>query len=714
MSGSDGTFSASGHGHSVLFPALIPVMIRLAPLVLALTVLPAIASGQQAKHPLGIDEYIGLKTVSDPQLSPDGQLVAFTESTASLEDNRSASKVWLVQVGSGDSWQATSGPGSDRAPRWSPDGKTLMFISTRDHGQQIWQLPIRGGEPTRVTDFASGISDFVWSPDGRNIYFTSDIKYPDSLESERRAGKYPTDARIWTDLFYRHWDEWRIGLRQHVFRLVIKDRTISDLLPIDRDVPPLALGGRDIALSPVGTEIALVFNPDSNVATSTNNDIFVMSPDGSSRQAITTNPANDNSPLYSPDGRYIAYLAMSVPGFESDRQQLMLYERATGRRIQVTPRWELSISAIEWLPDSKALIAEVEERGAHSFYRIEISGSKPVRLLTGGLNTDLRISQRGDAMVFLHQTATQPAEVYIAGTDGKGARALTRVNDEAMASIDVSPAESFGFTGALGDSVFGYLIKPPHFDASKKYPLIYLIHGGPQGSWLDQWHTRWNYALFASRGYVVAAVNFHGSTGYGQNFTNSISRHWGDYPYEDLMKGLDYLTALPYVDKTRAGAAGASYGGYMIYWLAGHTDRFRTLVAHDGIYNTVSMSGTTEELWFPINEFGGSQLSPAGRATMEKWSPANFIANWSTPMLVVHSQNDFRVDMSEGIQAFTALKLRGVPAKFLYFPDEDHFVARPRNRRLWWGTVLDWMDEYLRPTAPPHEEVVRKPSTSGQ
>jgi dipeptidyl aminopeptidase/acylaminoacyl peptidase len=270
------------------------------------------------------------------------------------------------------------------------------------------------------------------------------------------------------------------------------------------------------------------------------------------------------------------------------------------------------------------------------------------------------------------------------------------VNADLLAKLDLTPAEPFGFVGAANDSVFGWLIKPPGFNATKTYPVVYLIHGGPQNAWLDQWHARWNYALFAARGYVVAAVNFHGSTGYGQGFTNSISRNWGGLPYDDLMKGLDWLGDRPFVDKARIGAAGASYGGYMIYWIAGHTNRFRTLVAHDGMFNPLSFAGSTEELWFPTYEFGGSPLAPGARALMEKWSPANFTNNWTTPMLVVHSQQDYRVDLSEGLQAFTALKLRGVPAKFLYFPDEFHFVVKPRNRRLWWGTVLDWLDQWLR------------------
>jgi dipeptidyl aminopeptidase/acylaminoacyl peptidase len=263
-----------------------------------------------------------------------------------------------------------------------------------------------------------------------------------------------------------------------------------------------------------------------------------------------------------------------------------------------------------------------------------------------------------------------------------------------VAALDVRPLESFGFVGALGDSVFGWLLKPPGFDPAKKYPLVYLIHGGPQGAWHDEWHSRWNYQMFASRGYVVAAVNFHGSTGYGQKFTDAISQHWGDYPFEDLMKGLDVVARLPYVDSTRMGAAGASYGGYMVYWLAGHTNRFKVLVDHDGVFNPASMYGTTEELWFVEWEFGGSMY--ANRALYEKWSPLAFASSWRTPMLIVHSQLDYRVDLSEGYQAFTALRKLGVPAKFLYFPDEGHWVGRPRNRRIWWGTVLDWLDQHLK------------------
>lgn len=665
--------------------------------LLPLGLLCAATLAAQERRPISIEEYITAPVVSDPQLAPDGSLVAFTISTPSLETNKAASRIWLADVATGDSWQATSGVGNDRAPRWSPDGKLLAFISTRDGSAQLWRIPIRGGEATKVTSVKDGIADFLWSPDGTTLFFWTDVAWGDSLEAARRGGPYPTDAKIFTDLFYRHWDEWRLGIRSHLFRVNLADGATTDLTPFDRDIPPLALGGRDIAVAPGGSEVALVYNPDSALATSTNNDVFVQGPDGSARRSITTSAGNDNSPQYSPDGRFLAYLAMPTPGFEADRQQLMLYQRASGRRTPVTPKWRLSISDFRWLPGGNGVLAEVEERGGHAIYRIDIPSGRPTRLVSGGTNTGVRLSERGDLMTFLRSTSNRPPEVFTATIDGRNVRQVTRVNDSRFEGFDLPAAERFGFVGAQGDSVFGWLVKPPAFDPAKQYPLIYLIHGGPQGAWLDQWHSRWNYALFASRGYVVAAVNFHGSTGYGQAFTNSISRNWGSLPYEDLMKGLDVMARLPYVDSTRMGAAGGSYGGYMIYWMAGHTTRFKALIAHDGIFNPLSMTGTTEEQWFPLWEFGGAAPAPAARALMEKWSPANFVAHWSTPMLVVHGQNDFRVDVSEGLQAFTALRLKSIPAKFLYFPDEGHFVTRPRNRRIWWGTTLDWFDQYLRP-----------------
>ena len=638
-------------------------------------------------------DFLALPSVGGPQLSPDGKSIVYTVTTYSLPDNRGTSRVWLADVATGRTRQLTQGPGSDRQPRWSPDGSSLAFVSTRQGGAQLWVLALAGGEARQVTSLADGVFDPVWLPDGKALLVTSDIKWPAEQEIDRRNGEYPTDARLWTDLFYRHWDEWRAGKRQHLFSVNLADGRARDITPLDRDVPTIATGGDgDVHVAPDGREIAVAIHTD-RVADSTNVEIYALRPDGSGLRALTSGRGADNTPRYSPDGRWLAYLSLERPGFEADRGRLMLLPRTDGRTggpaVEATKGWTLSVASYSWCPNSQCILAVVEERGRENIYRIELPSYRRSDVVTnGGVNTAATLALDGRSAAYLHQSNTEPAEVWFGG------RRLTHHTDSGVAVLDLRPLESIGFVGALGDSVFAWVLKPPGFDAAKKYPLIYVIHGGPQGAWDDLWHARWNYQMFASRGYVVAAVNFHGSTGYGQAFTDAISQHWGDYPYEDLMKGLDVVARLPYVDSTRMGAAGASYGGYMIYWLAGHTNRFKTLVAHDGVFNLASMYGSTEELWFVEWELGGSLYR--NRALYEKWSPHNHVEQWKTPMLIVHSQLDYRVDLSEGYQAFTALRTMGVPAKFLYFPDEGHWILRPRNRRIWWSTVLDWMDQYLK------------------
>ncbi|HYK83324.1 MAG TPA: S9 family peptidase [Gemmatimonadales bacterium] len=660
----------------------------------ALVAAPAAAQ----RRAMTVDDYLALAVVGDPQLSPDGKWVAYTVTESSLRDNRGVTRVWLADVATGQARELTAGPGSDRQPRWSPDGRSVAFVSTRQNGPQLWVLPLGGGEARRVTNLPDGAADPVWLPDGAGLIATSDIKWPAAQEIDRRNGEYPTEARLWTELLWRHWDDWRAGKRQHLFLVTLADNGAKDLTPVDHDVPTIATSGDgDVAVAPDGQEIAVAMHGDSTVADNTNVDLYLVGRDGGALRALTTSRGADNTPRYSPDGQWLAYLSLERPGFEADRQRLMVLRRHDGRTgaaapTEATAGWTLSVSSYTWCPDSKCVYAVVEERGRQRVYRIALPTFQRIVVPTsGGVSSHVSVTPDGKTLVYLHQSNTQPAEVWV------GARQLTHQTDAAVAQLDLAPLEEYGFVGALGDSVHGWLLKPPGFDPGKRYPLVYLVHGGPQGAWDDDWHARWNYQMFAARGYVVAAVNFHGSTGYGQKFTDAISQHWGDYPFEDLMKGLDVAARLPYVDSTRMGAAGASYGGYMIYWLAGHTNRFKVLVAHDGVFNPVSMAGSTEELWFVDWEFGGTPY--ANRALYEKWSPLNAVQNWKTPILIVHSQLDFRVDLSEGYQAFTAAKVLGVPAKFLYFPDEGHWVTRPRNRRLWWGTVLDWLDQYLQPSS---------------
>jgi len=658
-------------------------------LTFQLSNIPTVVAAQ--KRAITFDDYIALKTVSDPQLSPDGKWVAYTVSTPSLQDNRNVSRVWVVEVATGKSRQLTGGPGSDRQPRWSPDGKTLAFISTRDSGAQVWVLPIAGGDARKVSSLADGASDPIWLPDGSGLLVVSDIKWPPHQEIDQRNGSYPTEARIWTELMWRHWDDFRAGKRQHLFRVGVATGTATDLTPVDHDVPTIATSGDgDVTVSPDSKDILVAMHADTSVADNTNVDLYAV--EGPVLRRVTTSPGADNTPRYSPDNHWASYLSMERAGFEADRVRLMLMRRNDGmtegaNAIDATAGWSLSVGSYSWCPNSKCVYAVVEERGRDKIYRIDIPSFRRSVVVSSGVNTSVQVAPDGRTLVYLHQTNTQPAEVWVSG------KALTHHNDSALATLDLPPLEEFGFVGALGDSVFGWTQKPPGFDPTRRYPLVYLIHGGPQGAWTDSWGPRWNNQMFAARGFVVAEVNFHGSTGYGQKFTDAISQHWGDYPYQDLMKGVDVVARLPYVDSTRMGAAGASYGGYMVYWIAGHTNRFKVLVDHDGVFNTASMAGSTEELWFTDWEFGGPLY--ANRALYEKWSPLNHVSEWKTPMLIVHSQLDYRVDLSEGYQAFTAAKRMGVDAKFLSFPDEGHWVLRPRNRRIWWGTVLDWLEVHL-------------------
>jgi len=669
-------------------------------LTFQLSNIPTVVSAQ--RRAITFEDYIALKAVSDPQLSPDGKWVAYSVATPSLQDNRNVSRVWVVEVATGKARALTGGPGSDRQPRWSPDGKTLAFISTREGGAQVWLLPIAGGDARKVSTLADGVSDPVWLPDGSGFLVVSDIKWPANQEIDQRNGAYPTEARLWTGMMWRHWDDFRAGKRQHLFRVDIATGKATDLTPVDHDVPAIATSGDgDVTVSPDGKDILVAMHADSTVADNTNVDIYAI--DGPNLHRVTTNPGADNTPRFSPDNRWTSFLSMERAGFEADRVRLMVADRSTGMGpiVDATAGWALSVGSYTWCPNSKCIYAVVEERGRDNIYRIDVPGFKRARVVTGGVNTGVQVGPDGKTLVYLHQSNTQPAEVWVSG------KALTHHNDSALATLDLPALEEFGFVGALGDSVFGWTQKPPGFDAARKYPLIYLIHGGPQGAWTDSWGPRWNNQMFAAGGggggggggSVVAEVNFHGSTGYGQKFTDAISQHWGDYPFEDLMRGLDVVARRPYVDSTRMGAAGASYGGYMILWLAGHTNRFKVLVDHDGVFNPVSMAGSTEELWFTDWEFGGPVYQ--NRALYEKWSPLNHVSDWKTPLLVVHSQLDYRVDLSEGYQAFTAAKRMGLDAKFLYFPDEGHWVLRPRNRRIWWGTVLDWLEVHLHESAHP-------------
>ncbi len=466
-----------------------------------------------------------------------------------------------------------------------------------------------------------------------------------------------------------------------------------DLTPGDYDTPPISLGSRhDYAFSPDGKEMCFVRNidPELRVSLGTNNDLFITPIHENRIVPLTSNRANDNSPHYSPDGRFITFRAMARPGFEADRYTLKLYDRKNKKISDLTKQLDRSVGEILWSPDSSQVYFTYEDQGRISLSRISLETRRIERILEGHFIGSIRISPDGQTLFFLKQALHLPAELYSFDLKPKRMIRLTNINGGLLADIQMNPVEEFWFEGAEEKRIHGFLLKPPHFDDSKKYPLVMLIHGGPQGAWSDNFHYRWNAQMFASPGHVVAMINFHGSTGYGQNFTDSISGDWGGKPYQDIMEGLDFLLErYDFLDKDRLAAAGASYGGYMINWIEGHTDRFKCLVSHAGVFDLRSMHGATEELWFPEWEFRGPYWE--NPEMYEKWSPIAFVKNFKTPCLVIHSQNDFRVPVNQGFQLFTALQRVGVSSKMLYFPDEDHFIQKPQNAELWWKTVLEWI-----------------------
>ncbi|MCL4511978.1 MAG: S9 family peptidase [Bacteroidetes bacterium] len=678
------------------------------PIILALLLIPAFVFAQ--KHPLTVEDMWKVGRVSDPQVSPDGKTVAYVITNYSMEENKGTSAIYLVSIDGKDVREFNTGLKSSSDPVWSPDGKEIAFVGDDGVGTpQVYVEDANSGTPKKITSIALGASGLLWSPDGQHIAFVSDV-FPEctsdscnaARENQLENGK--VKAKLFTSLPYRVWNVWKDGKRSHLFVVGANGGTPVDLTPGDYDTPPIDLGGRmDYAFSPDSKEVCYVKNTDKMVAVSTNNDLFTVSINGGEAKRITTNKSNDNQPLYSPDGRYIAYRAQMIPGFESDRSRLMLYDREVedsvrgkGTIINLTEKYDRSVDEVVWSPDSKKLYFNADDEGYHNIFEVDAATGKVERLTEHSTNEDLTITPDGKYLVFLRQSVTHPNDVYKMNIETREVTQLTHTNDALLAQLDMNPWESFWFKGAGGTKVEGFIVKPPNFDPHKKYPMVYLVHGGPQGQWMDEFHYRWNAELFASPGYVAVMVNPRGSTGYGQKFTDEISGDWGGKVFVDLMNGVEYVTEhYPYIDKNRIAAAGASYGGYMMDWMEGHNDKgiFKCLVSHDGLYDAVSAFGSTEELWFPIWEFKGTPWS--NPALYHKWSPSTYVKDFKTPMLVIHSQNDFRLDVSQGFQLFTALQMRGVPSEMLYFPNEFHFVVKPQDSRLWWNTVLGWIGKYI-------------------
>lgn len=661
-----------------------------------------------------VEDLFRLRRVSDPQLSPDGEHVAYVITEVLKEDNRTNSDIWLVRRdGTGEPRQLTNSPRHDRHPRWSPDGKWIAFESGRDGDSQIYLLPLAGGEARKLTTLSTGASQANWSPDGRSIVFVSAV-YPefsdrpfreaDRLNREKQQAKDTgkVKARVFDRLLYRHWDAWFEGKRQHLFVVALRtDGTAAgeprNITPGENDAVPTSStfsAGDEFTFSRDGTEIVTTMPPVPvrEQAWSTNHDLWSINLQTGARTNLTgQNAAADGLPRFSPDGRLLAYRAQTVAGFEADRWQLWTLDRATGARRAVTAGWDRSVSNFEWAPDGRSLYVEAQEGAAEPIFRVELDTGIATPVVQGGVNTGISVARDGSGLVYSHQRFTLPPEIARIDFPGGGARLVTRTNQDLLSHLDLSVPESVVVPGAGGTPVQMWILRPPGFVAGRKYPLVFWVHGGPQGAWMDSWSTRWNPQVWAARGYVLALPNPRGSTGFGQQFTNEISRDWGGRVFEDLLAALGYLKQQPYVDATRMAAAGASYGGYMMNWFQGHVQEFRCLVNHCGVYNFHSMYGTTEELWFDEYEHGVPWETPE----FDKYSPHRYAASFQTPMLIIHNELDFRVPISEGMQAFTTLQRKGIPSRLLIFPDEGHWVLKPLNSELWHQTVFEWLAQWL-------------------
>ncbi|HUE40394.1 MAG TPA: S9 family peptidase [Chthoniobacterales bacterium] len=701
---------------------------------------------QTAKHPFTFEDMMKLKRVDEPVPSPDGKWVVFSATDVDLDANTKISHLWIVPASGGESKRLNETSTHEERPRFSPDGKRLIWTSKAADPTQIWMCDFNSdsgtlvGSPHQVTNISTGADGGIWSPDGKNIVFVSKV-YPEckddacNKQRDEELKKSKVKAKIFTKLFYRHWNAFTEFKRSHLF-VVPADSIVAavvstaepnkqaletsasttqprDLTPGDHDVPPFHLGGQDMyAISPDGQEVAYTSNIDEVEATSTNDEIFVVPMNGGTPKKISTSPGADTTPLYSPDGKYLAWRSQARAGFESDKWRLLVQDRQSGKIRDVSDKFDRSVGSFTWFQQRNV-------SGAVIYLAAEDHGNSPLfwtePVTDFGLENWVGWKQSAEmhlddvtagvqAQFFTRMSIAGPNEIWRRDVvlpenwSDQHFHQVTHMNDALLSQIDMQPLESFTFEGANDEKVQGFMVKPPGFDPNKKYPLKFLLHGGPQGAWGNDWTYRWNAELFAATGnYVVVMINFHGSTGYGQKFTDSISGDWGGKPYVDLMKGLDYVEkTFPFIDKNREAALGASYGGYMANWLLGHTNRFKCIVSHDGMFNAEAAFGTTEELWFPNWEFGGPPWK--NREKYRRYSPHEYAANFKTPTLVVHGQLDYRLDVSNGFDLFTTLQTLNVPSKMLYFPDEGHWVLKPQNSRLWYKTVNDWVDQWCGPS----------------
>jgi dipeptidyl aminopeptidase/acylaminoacyl peptidase len=672
------------------------------PVVIALFVLSICAFAQGTYT---FNDMMKVRRVADPQISPDGRTVAFVIGDVDFAGNRTVNQIYTIPLASPNSVprQITTGTSSSTAPRWSPDGKLLAFTT----GGQIWTMEPDGKNRKQITKISSGAGNPVWSPDGKWIAFNSDV-YPECSNDQcneaedKKAETNKVQAKVTERLLFKHWNEWRDRKRTHVFIVSSSGGIASDFTPGDFDSPPYgASTGVDYAFSPDSKEIAFLKNTDKIEAISTNSDVVVASLFDKNQKTITiANRGYDAGPVYTPDGKYLLYRSQATPAFEADRWRIMRYNRTTGETVELTQGFDQQVDEMIVSGDSKTIYFSAGTRAKSPIYSLPVEPDFRLRIAThvkmvhgNATASGLGLTQDGRTLTYLSSSLTTPAELYRVNTDGSGAGSVTRIN----APLPLSQTEELEWKGALNTNIHGFVIKPANFDASKKYPMIVLIHGGPQSAWMDSWGYRWNPQIFANAGYVVFMPNPRGSTSYGQKFVNEISGDWGGKVMVDIKNGIADVIRRPYIDKTRIGAAGASYGGYAVDWLLGHNNdprfKFKAFVSHAGVYNLESMATATEEVWFPAWEFKGMPWE--NPTQYNRWSPHKFAANFNTPTLVTAGELDFRVPYDQSLQLYTTLQLKGVPSKLIMFPDEGHWILKAQNSEFWYRNVLDWFGKHL-------------------
>lgn len=678
-------------------------------LLFAFLLIPAMFAFAGAQPNFNINELINVKRVGDPQLSPDGKKIAFTIGVVDKEANRTLTQIYTVSLDGSDLKQLTNEKRSSSSPRWSPDGKHIAYTS----GGQIWVMEDDGDDKGQITNISTGAANPVWSPDGKLIAFNSDV-YPECTTDEcnktedEKAESSKVQAKVTDRLLYRHWTEWRNRKRAHVFVVSNKGGTARQITTGDWDSPPYgAATGTDYAFSPDSKEIAFLRNPDKVEAISTNSDIYTVSLSGGEAKNITVNNRGyDASPVYTADGKYILFRSQATEGFEADRWRIMRYDRKSGETVELTRGFDLQVDEMTVSPDNTTVYFTAGDRGNAPIFSVPLDpdfrqkiATFVKKVMTSNTVSSLSVTPDGRNFIFVENSMTSPNEIMKAAVNGSNVSAVTRVTNDYIGKYKLQKPTEIEWKGAMNANVHGYMLKPANFDASKKYPLIVLIHGGPQGAWNNNWGYRWNPQLFANAGYVVFMPNPRGSTGYGQKFVNEISADWGGKAYTDIMNGVAEVIKDKNVDKERIGAAGASYGGYMVDWILGHnTDprfKFKALVSHAGVYNLESMATVTEELWFVNWEFKGMPWE--NPVNYKKWSPHLFAKNFKTPTLVTHGEIDYRVPVDQGLQLYTTLQRQNVPSKLVYFPDEGHWIMKPQNSEFWYGQVLDWFGKYLKP-----------------